>query len=454
MSEELMMSVSGVRGIVGKTLTPSLLIKLAQSFGTLVGPGTVVVGRDTRTSGEMVKHAVFSGLISSGCEVIDIEICPTPTIQLMVRELKARGGIAITASHNPIEWNALKFISAGGMFLDEFHAQKLFEIYRGGKFREVPWDGLRRGRIYPLAVRTHVKKILSYLDEDSIKKRNFKVVVDCCNGAGSVISPLLLRELGCFVIEVNTNTDGFFPRHPEPIPENLGVLCSVVKATGADIGFAHDSDADRLSIVSEKGVAIGEEMTLALAVDYVLSKRKGTVVTNLSTSMAIDDIVRRHGGKLIRTKVGEVNVTKAAKENRAIIAGEGNGGVIIPDIHYGRDGVSTMGLILQYLAFSNKTISELVRLIPKYHIVKKKMEVSREKLPLLLKKIKEEYKRARIDWTDGLKILWKDSWIHFRGSGTEPVMRVIAEAKTKEKAEHLCNTGLKIVDKLKKFVGA
>jgi len=448
MKEELMMSVSGVRGIVGKSLTPSLLIRLAQAFGTLVGPGTVVVGRDTRLSGEMVKHAVFSGLISSGCEVIDIEICPTPTIQLMAKELKAKGGLAITASHNPIEWNALKFISSTGMFLNEKQAKKLFKIFNENSFRQVSWDGLKVGMTYPLAVRAHLKKIMDFLDVEKIRKKSFKVVVDCCNGAGSVISPALLRELGCFVVEVNTNTDGFFPRPPEPIPQNLGVLCSVVKATGSDIGFAHDSDADRLSIVSEKGIAVGEEMTLELAADYVLSKKKGIVVTNLSTSMAIDDIVKRHSGRLIRTKVGEINVTTQAKKYKAVIAGEGNGGVINPRIHYGRDGIATLGLILEYMASENKSISQLISRIPVYHIEKKKIQVARENIAPTIENIKNEYKDKKIDCTDGIKILMDHAWIHFRASGTEPVIRVIAEAKTKSQAEKLCNDGMKLVKKI------
>ena len=443
-----MMSVSGVRGIVGKSLTPSLLIRLAQAFGTLVGPGTVVVGRDTRLSGEMVKHAVFSGLISSGCEVIDIEICPTPTIQLMAKELKAKGGLAITASHNPIEWNALKFISSTGMFLNEKQAKKLFKIFNENSFRQVSWDGLKVGMTYPLAVRAHLKKIMDFLDVEKIRKKSFKVVVDCCNGAGSVISPALLRELGCFVVEVNTNTDGFFPRPPEPIPQNLGVLCSVVKATGSDIGFAHDSDADRLSIVSEKGIAVGEEMTLELAADYVLSKKKGIVVTNLSTSMAIDDIVKRHSGRLIRTKVGEINVTTQAKKYKAVIAGEGNGGVINPRIHYGRDGIATLGLILEYMASENKSISQLISRIPVYHIEKKKIQVARENIAPTIENIKNEYKDKKIDCTDGIKILMDHAWIHFRASGTEPVIRVIAEAKTKSQAEKLCNDGMKLVKKI------
>lgn len=449
MNQELIMSVSGVRGIAGKTLTPSVLTRFAKAFGTFSGPGKIIVGRDTRASGEMLKHAVFLGLISCGCEVIDIGICPTPTIQLSVRVLKAKGGIAITASHNPIEWNGLKFISSNGMFMDETHAQRLFKIYQNGRFRKISCKELRREQVYPFAVHTHIKKILNYLNRDLIKKRKFKVAIDCCNGAGSVISPLILRKLGCSVIEVNTKPDGLFPRNPEPTPENLGVLSSVVKSKRADIGFAYDSDADRLSIVSEEGIAIGEEKTLALAVDYILSKKKGVVVTNVSTSMAIDDIVKKHGGRLVRTKVGEVNVSKSAKANKAVIAGEGNGGVIIPAIHYGRDGISATGLILQYLASSRKTISELVSLVPQYCIVKKKIEISREKAMSVLKKLKKEYKDARIDWTDGLKVLWKDSWIHFRASGTEPVMRIIAEAKTKERAEQLCNTGMKTVNKLK-----
>ncbi|MCX7715937.1 MAG: phosphoglucosamine mutase, partial [Endomicrobia bacterium] len=325
----LKISISGVRGIIGDTLTPTIVVRFAQAFGTFTNGGKIVVGSDTRPSREMIKHAVISGLISTGCEIIDVGILPVPTVQFIVREVNADGGIMITASHNPIEWNALKFIGPTGTFLTQQQIDRVIDIYHQGSFllkssleyKDVSYDDT--------IVDLYINKILTSVDSEKIKRRKFKVAIDSCNGAGSVITVKLLEKLGCEVIPINTDITKIFPRNPEPTPENLNQLCEVVKQTNADIGFAQDADADRLSIVSNEGIAIGEEYTLALAVKNVLSKTKeATVVVNLSTSKMLEDICAQYNAKCYRAKVGEINVVEKILKLNAIIGGEGNGGVI------------------------------------------------------------------------------------------------------------------------------
>ncbi|PIU62704.1 MAG: phosphoglucosamine mutase, partial [Armatimonadetes bacterium CG07_land_8_20_14_0_80_40_9] len=439
----LKISISGVRGVVGESLTPLLLTRFAQAFGTYLNSGLIVVGRDTRTSGEMVKNAVFSGLISSGCWVVDLDVVPVPTIQLMVERLQASGGLAITASHNPAEWNALKFIRSDGIFLNSYQAEELLNIYHQGEFKKVKTPGLKKLKIENKAVEVHIRSILKHLDVDLIKSKKFKVALDCCNGAGSVMAPEFLKRLGCRVTSINTKPSGLFPHPPEPIPENLGALCQKVTNCGAEIGFAQDADADRLAIVSEEGKPVGEESTLALAVSFILSKRRGKVVTNLSTSLIIDELACKYDCEVIRTKVGEVNVAERMKKEKAVIGGEGNGGVILPEVHYARDSFVAMGLTLQYLAEKELRISQLVKEFPSYRMVKKKVTCPSDKIQMIIKDLKERYKRKRLDLTEGVKVLYPHSWVHIRPSNTEPIIRIIAEGKTKKEANKLCEDVLK-----------
>ena len=300
----LKISISGVRGVVGESLTPALLVRFAQAFGTYTGPGTIVIGRDTRTSGEMVRQAVVAGLLSSGCRVVDLDICPVPTVQLLVRERRARGGIAITASHNPAEWNALKFINSAGLFLADAQARQLLDIYHQGEYRKVSGTEMGAVELSAGAIDLHVKAILDALGPLPPGPRKLRVAVDSCNGAGSIIAPRLLEALGVEVVALNVTPDGLFPRGAEPVEENLGALCASVREHGCDVGFAQDMDADRLAVVSERGEAIGEEYTLVLATRYVLGRERGPVVANLSTTSALDAVAAQFGCTVFRSKIG------------------------------------------------------------------------------------------------------------------------------------------------------
>lgn len=440
MKKTLMISISGVRGIIGKGLAPDVISRFSLSFGTFSNGGKVVIGRDTRNSGEMVKHAVVSGLLATGCDVIDIGVCPTPTVLYNVKSLKADGGIAITASHNPVEWNALKFIGKNAMFLNRKEAEKLITTYENNRFKPVVWNRLGTVSHNNEGIKRHIDAILSlpYLNIKRLKSRRFKVVIDCVNGAAFHAFPELLKKLGCDVVKVFCDGNGDFKRSPEPLPENLSVLGKTVKKTKADIGFATDADGDRLSIVSEKGVPLGEEYSLPLAVKFFLSKSKGNVVANLSTSRMIDYVTKEKGVRLFRTNVGEAHVVKKMKDVKAVIGGEGNGGIILPELVFTRDALSGIALILEYLRESKKTITQLKKELPDLSIVKKRKLLKSTKKEPDYKKIISGLPKGRINRTDGLRIDWKDGWIHIRKSGTEPIVRVIAEARTKKKAEELC----------------
>ena len=435
----LKISISGVRGVVGDFLTPQLIESFAKAFGTFAGPGRVNVGRDTRTSGEMLLHAVSAGLLSTGCTPVDLGICPTPSVQIRTKDTDAVGGIIITASHNPAQWNALKFVGKNGIFLDEYESRTLVDIYHEGSFRrcaDEEIDTIRRDR---LAIDSHLQKVLDYVNVELIRSKHFKVAFDCCNGAGSLMTPRLLQELGCQLIPLSTEPNGIFPREPEPTPQNLSQLCSTTKLSGADIGFAQDADADRLAIINERGEAIGEDYTLALAVQFVLSKTPGPVVVNLSTSRAIEDIARQHDCPIYFTKIGESNVIDKILDCGAVVGGEGNGGVMIPAIHPCRDSFIGIALVLQYMAQTGKTLSQLVAEIPRYYMVKKKASLSSDQIFGLMEKLKRQYSGAHIDVTDGIKIFFDDQngWAHIRPSNTEPILRIMSEAPTLAVAEAL-----------------
>lgn len=432
-----MISVSGVRGIVGGALLPEVVAKFSAAFARLTQKGVVVVGSDTRTSNQMFRYAVFSGLLSSGSEVVDVGICPTPSLQLMVEKLGASGGIAITGSHNPVEWNALKFIRSDGLFLYPEQGKKLLQIYAKERIPRVKWDGIKEVHQNTLAIENHLSKVLKIVDREKIKKKGFKVVLDACNGAGALISPQLIRRLGGKAIELNCRPDGIFAHPPEPIPSHLKQLSEVVKSEGADIGFAHDIDADRVAIVTEKGDILPEDYSLLLIAKFVLSKRKGLVVTNLSTTQALDDVAAEFSSSVQRTKVGDIHVSRCMKEKKAVIGGEGNGGVIIPEIHYARDGIAAIALLLEYLAEASEPLSTLANKLPRYYMVKKKLQFAKGDFSLLKNRLEKEFKEEKLDFLDGIKIILKEGWIHIRPSGTEPVIRIITEAKTRKEAENL-----------------
>jgi phosphomannomutase len=433
----LKISISGVRGVVGQSLTPTLLTRFAEAFGTHTGSGTIVIGRDPRTSGEMVKHAVVAGLLSTGSRVIDIGVCPVPTVQLQVRHRRAQGGIAITASHNPAEWNALKFIGSSGLFLDAGQARELLDIYHQGEYTKVGGAELRTVEEVEGATDLHIKSILDALGPLPQTQKKLRVVLDSCNGAGSIVGPKLIEALGAEVIRLNTTPNGSFPRPAEPLPENLGDLCRKVREHQADIGFAQDMDADRLAIVSEHGEAIGEDNTLVLATLYVLSREKGAVVANLSTTSAVADVAKKFDCPVFLTKIGEVNVTDAMQQHRAVIGGEGNGGVIYPRINFARDSLVGMALVLHLLAQSGKSVTELLADIPRYTIVKEKMACPSDRIAGVLRTVRQEFAQYQMDTRDGVKVIMPDGWLLVRGSNTEPIIRVVAEAKNEERAREL-----------------
>jgi phosphomannomutase len=454
--EGLMVSVSGVRGRVGEALTPEIVAQFAAGFGAWAlaragGKAQIVVGRDSRVSGPMFQPVVHAALQSVGCDVLDIGMVPTPTVQLAVEHHHAAGGLAITASHNPIEWNALKFIGPSGLFLDGAEAANMRRVVEG-KIPRATWDKLGVVAKDQDAARDHIEKILAlpFLNVEGIRKRGFKVGLDCVRGAGGVFMPVLLELLGCKLATINMEPDGRFPRPPEPTPENLGELQKLVEDSHCDIGMAVDPDVDRLALVSEEGLAIGEDYTLALAAKVVLRHRKGVVVTNLSTSRIIDDIAHEAGSRVIRTPVGEVNVATRMRAEGAPIGGEGNGGVILSELHLGRDAPVGAALMLQLLLEEGKPLSKIVASYPRYVIVKDKLARPATPLDTVYEALKRAFPDAEVDTQDGLRLTWPDRWVHIRPSGTEPIVRVIAEAPSAEAAEQLVRDCRKPVEALGK----
>ena len=456
-SSTLMISVSGMRGHVGTDLTPELVARHAAALGAWAaaqGKPVVVLGRDSRTSGPMFAAAAASGLMSVGVDVIDLGIVPTPTVQMAVEHHDAGAGLILTASHNPIEWNALKFVGADGVFLDADAGATVRALAEAGPPRK-GWDGLGALRTDTGALGRHFDQILKLpvIDVDRIRARRFTVALDCVRGAGGASIPSLLERLGCTVVGINLETDGKFPRAPEPVPENLGDLGRLVRESRADVGMAVDPDVDRLALVDEQGAPIGEDYTLAFACRAVLARQgvrtvgrsdvQGSegqdapvVVVNLSTSLVVEDAAGDFGARFVRAAVGEANVARAMREEGALIGGEGNGGVMYPSLHIGRDAPLGVALILHLLAESGVSVSELVRRHPRYSIVKAKGPRGGD-LSALYGALRKRFPDAAADDRDGLRLAWRDRWVHVRPSGTEPIVRYIAEAPTPAEAEEL-----------------
>ncbi len=435
----LKISISGVRGVVGDSLTPVLLTRFAQAFGTYVGSARVVIGRDTRTSGEMVRQAVAAGLMSSGCRISDLGICPVPTVQLLVRQTGARGGIAITASHNPPEWNALKFIGADGLFLGADRGRELLDIYHQGDYTKAAGAAMRAIEFVPGATDRHIEAVVRALGPLPARAGGgrFKVALDSCNGAGSLVTPRLIEALGAEVVAVNVTPDGSFPRPAEPLPENLGALSALVQSARADVGFAQDMDADRLAVVSELGEPVGEELTLVLAARYVLALTPGPVAANLATTQALDAVAAQFGSQVTRTKVGEANVTAGMQRVGAVIGGEGNGGVIYPRINFGRDSLVGLALILHLMATTGRSVSALVADVPHYRMVKERLACPSNRIGEILKRVRREWEGFPTDVRDGVKVVTPAGWFLVRGSNTEPIVRVVAEAESDRAAVDL-----------------
>ena len=448
--QSLKIGISGVRGIVGESLTPQLLVSFAEAFGSYVRGGKVLVATDTRTSKDMAKNAVFSGLLSGGCEPVDLGICPVPTILIRTKYSGVSGGIAITASHNPAEWNALKFVNRDGLFLNANQAEELLDVYHQREFFKCTNAEMKSIKTDDGAIIFHLDKVLSRIDADAIRRRKFRVALDCCNGAASLVTPVFLKKLGCKVIPINVEPNGLFPHDPEPIAKNLVQISKLIRSKKADIGFVQDADADRLAVVDENGRPVGEEYTLVMAVDHLLAKKKGIVVTNLSATRAIDDVAETYGCKVVRTKIGEINVVENIISKKAVIGGEGNGGVIWPAVHPCRDSFSGMGIILERLAATESKVSEIIKGLPSYHMVKGKAYCETAKAHLVVRKFRDLYKDDRQILLDGVKIDREDHWVHVRPSNTEPIIRVIVEAKTKKLAGEVYKKTLKDLSALLK----
>jgi phosphomannomutase len=446
--DALMIGVSGMRGTIGGTLTPSVVTRMSSAFAVWLKtnakpqatgkPLRVVVGRDSRPSGPWVRDAAVSALVASGVEVIDLDIVTTPGVAMMVKHLGADAGIVVTASHNPIQWNGLKLLNSQGIAPPKSDAEQIKKLYDEQSTSYVRVEQLvppaRNSETHAL----HVKRVLDHVDVLGISTKRFKVVLDSVNGAGCVATATMLNKLGVQLIHLNGTPDGKFLHEPEPTEQNLAALAAEVKRQKAACGLAQDPDADRLAIIDENGRYIGEEYSLVLCAKWLLSKRPGVAVTNLSTSRMLDDVAAIHNSRVIRTPVGEANVVDTMQRENAIVGGEGNGGVIDPRIVLGRDSLVGMAYVLQLMASSGKTLSQIVAEIPNYEIVKTKFECRREDAEKVVAALKKQFADDKVDTQDGIRIDWdaQRTWVHARPSNTEPIMRIIAEAPDRLTAQN------------------
>jgi phosphomannomutase len=418
--------ISGIRGIVGETLNPEQVLNLTRAFATLMGSGAVAVAKDSRVSGESVKRAALSGLIFSGIKPVDTLVLPTPSLQIYVKEKKLNGGIIITASHNPEDWNGLKFVDENGLFISPFAALNMIDIYHQQSFKLPAENEFPDIEVVKNAFNVHQKKILKIVDVQRIRKKRFKVLMDPGGGVGAIFDKKFIETLGCEVVMINDQLSDRFPRKPEPIAENLVETSSYMRSNDFDIGFAQDSDADRLSILDETGRVLGGEVTLAAALYGYLSRKKpGKIVVNLSTSRVMEYVAGKFGFKVLRSAVGEINVAEMMIKERAAAGGEGNGGIIIPDVHYCRDSFTGMALVLDAMAKFEKKISQIVAEFPSFKMLKKKIPLSMSEAHKIVSLLKDEYPGG--DTRDGLRVDMEDYWFHVRPSNTEPILRIMAE---------------------------
>jgi phosphomannomutase len=445
-----MVTVSGVRGIVGSSLTPQIARQFGCAFGTMLGAGkSVVIGRDSRQSGPELQQAITEGLLDTGVNVTSLGIVSTPGGAIMTSKLSADGGVVVTASHNPIQYNGIKFLQPIGTGLTAEDAMKLKAIWESGEFAMVGPDARGSQSQDDTAEQRHIEDVLAIVDVEAIAAGRFKVVLDSINGAGCIASADLMEKLGCELVHLNAEPTGDFAHNPEPIEENLGELCDAVRQNGAAVGFAQDADADRLAIVDENGRFIGEEYTLALAAAFVLSKRKGDIATNLSTSRMVDDIAAAAGCKVLRAPTGEANVISAMFEGNCILAGEGGGGMIEPSVVPVRDSFTAMAYVLQYMAETGISLSGLVAKIPSYVMLKTKQPCPEGAIEKIIDATREVFSyqlEARVNDTDGLRIDFEDAWVSVRASNTEPIMRIMSEAPSIEDAQALVSEVTEIAD--------
>ena len=434
-------SISGIRGIVGESLIPHVIVDYVSAYSQMMPKGTVLLGRDSRPSGNVLCNFVAYLLNCLGRDVVDIGIVPTPTVLFCVNENKYAGGIVITASHNPIEWNALKLVNSSGKFLSPEEFAKLSKLVEQKKFDYAEWDKLGNLQKDYEMPEMHLNKVLGFVDVRKIRSKRFKVVIDTVNGAGGPLGAKLLRSLGCEVIEINTEPTGYFAHQPEPTPANLTQLSEKMKECRADIGFALDPDGDRLVIAGSNGEILSEEYTLALCADhYLSSKEKNDLVINLSSSRLCDDVAAKYGVKVLRVPTGEIHVTEALEKTGAKLGGEGNGGIILPQINKCRDSLVGMALILEYLAGNGKKIEDCALNIGSYSFIKKKFDIADIDLNKLEVSLRTQVPTGRLNNSDGLRLDFDDSWVLIRKSNTEPIVRVFAEAKSEDKAADLINT--------------
>jgi len=450
--EELMIGISGTRGTIGGSLTPTVISRMSAAFAaflksrqTTAGNLKVVFGRDSRPSGTWVRDASIAALVASGLEVVDLGIVTTPGVAMMVQHLSADAGVIATASHNPIEWNGLKFLNRDAVAPPPADAQIIKDFYNSDRANYVPVENLIPPRHDTQTHALHVKRVLNYVDVLGISSRRYKVVLDSVNGAGCVSAATLLNKLGCQLVHLNSVPDGRFPHEPEPTEKNLTSLSDEVRRQRAAVGFAQDPDADRLAIVDENGVYIGEEYSLALCAKWILSRQPGIAVTNLSSSRMLDDIAAATNSRVIRTPVGEANVIQTMLASGASIGGEGNGGVIDPRIVPGRDSLVGMAYVLQLMASANQSISQIVAQIPRYQIVKTKFPCRREDANKVVQALKSRFASEKIDTNDGIRIDFPGAWLHARPSNTEPIMRIIAEAPDRSQAEKIIGEAQAVV---------
>ncbi len=436
----LMISVSGIRGIFGTDLTPENLTRFTAAYGTWINRGTVVVGRDTRVTGQICEDLVVSTLQSVGCDVIKVGIVPTPTVAMSVLEHEADGGIILSASHNPAEWNALKLLNGKSEFLDSSQGQRVIEISEKQEFNYQKYETVGGVSEDRQALDKHISHILNlpYIDKSKIAGANLSVAIDPVNGTGGIALPPLLEALGVEKIhKINEAPTGIFAHNPEPLAEHMQDICNLVKEKSCDLGIVTDPDADRLALVTNTGELFGEENTQAAAFDFVLEKRSGATATNLSSSMVADDVTNKYNQTCHRSAVGEINVVKKMQEVDAVIGGEGNGGVINPDLHYGRDALVGVAMILQMLAERNITLAEYKQSLPSYHISKKKLQLGDVDGDKVLENALRIYSDRDPITTDGVKIHFEEGWVHLRKSNTEPIIRVYSEAKSPDIADEL-----------------
>jgi phosphomannomutase len=440
--EPLKIGITGVRGVVGQTLTPELVVRFAEAFGSYLDGGRVLVCRDPRPSGPMVQAAVTAGLLSVGSEVVDLGVCPTPSLQLAVPWLGAKGGVSITGGHNPPEWNALKFVRGDGLYLSSIQGEELLDIFHQGAFERAGWDRMATRVGEEDAIPHHLEALAARFDTAAVRARRLRVAVDCGNGSCARLVPRWLEALGCEVLPINDDPSLPFPRLPEPSVATAAQARAIVLAGHADLGLVLDADGERLSLVDETGRPLSEELTLPLAAAAALARRRGPIVTNVSTSGVVDRVAARFGATVVRTPVGQAFVSEAILEHRAVLGGEGNGGVAVPEVHATHDSAAAVGLLLEHLAHSGRTLCALVADLPTSVVRKLAVPVAPRLLFSALQEFREaigEVEGATVDQTDGVKIVWPDGWVHVRASNTQSLLRVIAEADDAARAQELAD---------------